>query len=109
MEIFQEGHGKRLHLQRYVKPGRRLIHGNAEALTHAALFIADGEDDVARLITGLHDDDELAIEETHGGLGEGLQRGGVAVAHGAEGASTTHVEGELILCVGDERAFLVDK
>ena len=48
-------------------------------------------------MTSLHHDDKLTVEKLHCGLGEGFQRGGVAVAHGTEGACSLYIEGQLIV------------
>ena len=55
---------------------------------------------------GTADDDyQLATEETHGRLREGLKAGGIAIADGLEGACTFDLEGQLVIGIRNEVAL----
>ena len=67
-----------------------------------------GEGGEAWLGIGLDDDNQLAMEGTHGGLSEDLGRGGIAVAAGIElGRLTFHRERELVVGIGTEVTLLI--
>ena len=81
--------------------------GDGYRLLDAGLLVAHGEANVARCSACLQHYHELAVEESHGGLGELLERGCVAVAHALKGACSAHLEGELVGRVGTDCAIFV--
>ena len=82
---------------------------DGHCLLHASLGVLDGEGEVACRLRALHHDYQLAVEQAHGGLGERLQRRGIAIAYGPEGAGAADVEAQLVGGSGDEGAALVDE
>ena len=59
------------------------------------------------MIGSLDHHHQLPGEELHSGLGERLQRGGIAIADGTEGTGTCDLKGQLVVAVRDERATAV--
>lgn len=74
-----------------------------------ALVVDDFQRQGTRTVAGLDDDNELAVEEAHGGSGEGLERGGIAIADSTEGASALNLKAQLVGCIGDECAVGINE
>ena len=55
------------------------------------------------------DNYQLAVEEAHLGLSEGLQRGGIAIARGLVGASSCHTEFKPVGGIGAQGAVLINE
>ena len=72
-----------------------------------ALGVGDGEEDVAFLRGGLDDDDELAMEQSHGGLDKRLEGCGIAIAYGLERAAACDIKCELVGGIWDQMAILI--
>lgn len=86
-----------------------LLDGDVDGGFHAGGGVLDSKGHHAWGFTGLANDYQLAVEEAHLGLSEGLQRGGIAVAGGLVGASTCHTEFKPVGGIGAQGAVLIDK
>lgn len=73
------------------------FHGlDGKRLLELRLLVADHYGDVARLVSRLHGNDELAAEQMHVGLGEHFERRGITVADSLERACTPHLHIDVV-------------
>ena len=84
-----------------------LLDGDADAGFHASGGVLDSECHHTRSFAGLADDYQLAVEEAHLRLGEGLQRSGIAVAGSLVGARSSYAEFKPVGSIGALGAILV--
>ena len=78
-------------------------------LRKTTLAVGDSQRDIACPLGAAEYDHQLAIEEFHSGLGEGLQRRGIAIAGGLETSCPRNLECQLVGGIGNECTLLVNE
>ena len=86
-----------------------LFYGDDNLLGQLALLVLDNKRQLTFFFACLHYYNQLPGKELHGGLGEGFQTGGVAVADSTECACSRYLERQLVSGIRDERAILVNQ
>ena len=84
-----------------------LLDGDGDRLRESSACIVDFQRDGTWLAGGLDDDHELSVEQTHRGLGERLERGGVAVADSAERSGSLNIERQLVGSIGNKNIISI--